>query len=656
MKTALPQDISDFAAVAAKRLARLGGPPAALRAETDDGIRDAARTALNEVGAFELDVRSASDDLLAAAVLCQAAGATALPYPLVEELLAIDGARLALVNPEAPRIDHGDLPGDWIAADLDGTRYHPQPASRTNAKLGPFLVPASLSAPDGTVPAADVNLHLVLGSWRILGAMQQSLQIVTEHVRARIQFGKPLADFQAVRFAVADAAVAVRGLHELAKYTICRPESLPVQVRSADALMLRFKAADTARQVLRTSHQLLGALGFCDESDVSVLDRHTQPLIRLPLGAEALGAAPDTRRPRRLPGDTVQWAGIGMSTEPIASGVTPNPLDEGIPFGTKLQELAEQRRDETAVTIVALDGTAQSLTFGELDARANQWGRALAASGAETGSLVALAIPNSQHLVLATLGCWKIGAVPIPMHWDLPEWERNRVRAVIDPAVVVDEKSRWELDARAAGESDSPLPTAVSPTANGICSSGSTGVPKVILNLAPSLWTPQHGEPFLSNWTPVAQPQTIMVPAPMYHTNGFATFLFLLAGDHLVMLEKFDAALVLDVIERFRITNFTATPTMLARIAARPDVRQRDLSSIVFILQGAAVMPPSLMHTWFELLSPEQIVTAYGMTENLGLTALRGDEWLAHPGQRRPRFPGHRDPDSGCRETTAGPR
>ena len=69
-------------------------------------------------------------------------------------------------------------------------------------------------------PAADVNLHLVLGSWRILGAVQQSLRIVSDHVRARIQFGKPLADFQAVRFAVADAAVGVRGLHELAKFTI----------------------------------------------------------------------------------------------------------------------------------------------------------------------------------------------------------------------------------------------------------------------------------------------------------------------------------------------------------------------------------------------------------------------------------------------------
>ncbi len=250
MKTDLPQDISDFATVAAKRFTRLGGPPAALRAETDDTVRE------------DLDVRTAPDNLLAAAVLCQRGGRRA--------------------------IDHGDLAGDWIAADIDGNRYRPRPGSRTGAKLGPFLVPATLSAPEGTVPGADVNLHLVLGAWRILGAVQQSLRIVTDHVQARIQFGKPLADFQAVRFAVADAAVMVRGLHELAKYTICRPKMLPAQVYSADALVLRLKAADTARQVMRTSHQLLGALGFCDESDVSVLDRHTQPLIRLPLSTEEL--------------------------------------------------------------------------------------------------------------------------------------------------------------------------------------------------------------------------------------------------------------------------------------------------------------------------------------------------------------------------------
>jgi bile acid-coenzyme A ligase len=321
-----------------------------------------------------------------------------------------------------------------------------------------------------------------------------------------------------------------------------------------------------------------------------------------------------------------------MTTEPLASGVVPNPLDEGIPFGTKLQALAEQRGDEPALDTLAPDGTAHSMTFAELDARANQWGRALAVAGAGFGSLVALAIPNSEHLVLAVLGCWKVGAVPVPMRWDLPDWERSRVLEVIDPVVIVDEHSRHTLTSRAAEQLPDPLPAVVSPNANGICSSGSTGLPKVILTLAQGVWTPESSLPFLAAWAPTAQPQTILVPGPMYHTNGFSPLSYLLGGDRLVVLEKFDAAIVVDAIERYRVTNFTATPTMLARIAALPNIRQRDFSSIAWILQGAAVMPHALLHTWFDLLSPEQVVMAYGMTEGLGITALRGDEWLTHPG------------------------
>lgn len=305
---------------------------------------------------------------------------------------------------------------------------------------------------------------------------------------------------------------------------------------------------------------------------------------------------------------------------------------DGVPFATRLQELAAARSADVAVTALAPDGGSHSLTFGELDARANQWGRALAADGAGHGLLVALAIPNSADLVLAVLGCWKIGAVPVPMRWDLPDWERSRVLAVVDPAVVVDDERRSALAASAATQSDTALPEAVSPHVSGICSSGSTGLPKVILNLAPARWTPELSMPFLAAWTPTAQPQTILVPGPMYHTNGFAPLHNLLGGDRLVVLEKFDAATVLEVIETYRITNFTATPTMLARIAALPGIASADLSSVVWILQGAAVMPPALLDTWFELLSPEQVVMAYGMTENLGLTALRGDEWLTHQG------------------------
>jgi bile acid-coenzyme A ligase len=321
-----------------------------------------------------------------------------------------------------------------------------------------------------------------------------------------------------------------------------------------------------------------------------------------------------------------------MSTQLTASGATADPPDQGIPFGAKLRQLAEQRRDDTALTVIARDGNAQAMTFGQLDGRANQWGRALAAAGAQFGSLVALGIPNSEELVLAALGCWKVGAVPVPMRWDLPDWERLRVLEVIAPTVTLDDQTRSVLTKSAAEQSADPLPDVVSPKANGICSSGSTGLPKVILTLAQGTWTPESSFPFLAAWTPTAQPQTILVPGPMYHTNGFSPLTYLLGGDELVVLEKFDAALVVDVIERYRITNFTATPTMLSRIAALPDIRKRDLSSIAWILQGAAVMPHALLRTWFDLLSPEQVVMAYGMTENLGLTALRGDEWLAHPG------------------------
>ncbi|KLO28853.1 acyl-CoA dehydrogenase [Mycolicibacter heraklionensis] len=271
-----------------KRLSRIGGPSAALKAETDEQPRRAAAQALKELGSAELDVRGGSDDLLAAAVLCRTAGTLALPYPVAEELLAIDGNRFVLVSPELPRIDHGDLPGPWRAADLDRRTFDVQPSARTSAKLGPFLVPAALTARDELAAQADIDLALILGSWRILGAVQQSLKIANDHAKARVQFGKPLSEFQAVRFALADAAVAVRGLDELAKYTVSRIASASAHVRSADAVVLRLKAVETAVQILRTSHQVLGALGFCDECDLSVIDRHVQPLLRLPVGAEQL--------------------------------------------------------------------------------------------------------------------------------------------------------------------------------------------------------------------------------------------------------------------------------------------------------------------------------------------------------------------------------
>ncbi len=302
-------------------------------------------------------------------------------------------------------------------------------------------------------------------------------------------------------------------------------------------------------------------------------------------------------------------------------------------FGGRLSELADADPDSVSVVLVHTGGEAEQLTRRELDDAASQWARALAAQGLRYGDRVALLVHNSVELVLGALGAWKVGAVPVPVRWDLPDWERERVLAVIAAAVVIDDQTAPVLRSEAATLSAAPFPVETPPQSCGICSSGSTGTPKVIVNTRPGVWSDELGIPFADNFDiAVSRPQVILVPAPMYHTNGFATLNSLLAGDRLVILEKFDAVLMLDAIERFGVTTFTATPTMLQRVAAVPGVESRDLSRIEWILQGAAMMPAALLRRWFDLLAPQKVIMAYGMTEQLGLSALRGDEWLTHEG------------------------
>ncbi|MCV7175384.1 acyl-CoA dehydrogenase family protein [Mycolicibacterium sphagni] len=289
METSLPEHIREFGRVAHHRFATLGGPQeSSLPAERDGSLRELAAAALAEIGATELDVRNDAEDRLAGAVVARAAGAVLLPYPVVDDLMAIDGARLSLVDPRIPRVDHGDLAGPWLLADLDGIAYTATLGPRHPAKLGPFLVRATDLSPVNTVPRADLALHLIMQSWRILGALERALEITCDHVKARTQFGKTLSEFQFVRFTVADASVTLRGLEELAKFSLSRWAPATDAIGWTDALMLKIKAAEAGIQLMRTSHQLLGALGFCDESDISVIDRHLQPALRLPESVEAL--------------------------------------------------------------------------------------------------------------------------------------------------------------------------------------------------------------------------------------------------------------------------------------------------------------------------------------------------------------------------------
>ncbi len=280
---------------------------------------------------------------------------------------------------------------------------------------------------------------------------------------------------------------------------------------------------------------------------------------------------------------------------------------------------------------VAIDGTESEVTWTQLESRANQLARAMAERRLSEGDLVALALPNSLELVATVFAAWKLGATPVPVRWDLPDWERDRLLGVVDATLSISRDDLLWLKESNSLDS-STLPDVTPPRTHGICSSGSTGTPKVILIEAPGTWTEEMLALLVDPWMDVPRPQTVLVPTTLYHTNGFAAMRNLLAGDQVVFLEKFDAALVLDLVERRSITTFTATPTALQRISDLPGVDDRNLGSLKWILQGAAMMPPSLARRWFDLVGPESFFMAYGMTEGMGLTALRGDEWLGHPG------------------------
>ncbi|HLN18481.1 MAG TPA: AMP-binding protein [Acidimicrobiales bacterium] len=316
------------------------------------------------------------------------------------------------------------------------------------------------------------------------------------------------------------------------------------------------------------------------------------------------------------------------------------PLEEGIPNGTRLHQVAEERPDDVALVFVAEDGGEAALTFGELDRRSSQLARVFAARGLGVGDHLAVCLRNSPEHLVADFAGWKVGAVVIPMRWDLPEWELGRLLSVIEPRLIVD-ASHPDLFDEAADEDDGPLPDVVPPHGWGVCSSGSTGSPKVIVQKGPGVYYPSgtYTSTVVEYYGPLPRPQIVLLPAPLYHTNGFTATRNLMAGDEVVLLERFNAPRIIDLVERHRVTGFIGATPMLQRLAQVEGVTRRDLSSLDWVQQGAAPLPEWLGRFWCDLIGPERFFLSYGSSEAAGLIVCRGDEWLEHPGTLGRGFP-----------------
>lgn len=93
---------------------------------------------------------------------------------------------------------------------------------------------------------------------QIAGASRAMLALARSHALERVQFGRPIAQFQAVRHRLADALVAVEALE--AALSAAREDPTPETAALAKAL-----AGRTARSVAAHCQQVLAGIGFTTE-------------------------------------------------------------------------------------------------------------------------------------------------------------------------------------------------------------------------------------------------------------------------------------------------------------------------------------------------------------------------------------------------------
>jgi 3-oxo-4-pregnene-20-carboxyl-CoA dehydrogenase alpha subunit len=300
VNTDLSAEAVEYGHTARRALEAAGGDELALAGPAGRGGEDTAAKVLADLGAWDLDPRGSGEELEAAAALSRSAGWWALPHPVAERvarprhveadaLVVVPGGGTTAAIAEAV----SGLALRWVAVDLGGRRSRatPRPEVARAGKPG-VAVPLDLAPLDAPLDdgAGDVALGLVLPCWTLLGQLDRAVALTADYVRARHQFGQPLSSFQGVQFQLTDAEVERVGVEELAKHALWsvatrRPGAV------ADALALRLAAVEAAEVVFRITHQLHGAIGFCDETALSWLSRASQPLRRLPLGPSATRAA-----------------------------------------------------------------------------------------------------------------------------------------------------------------------------------------------------------------------------------------------------------------------------------------------------------------------------------------------------------------------------
>lgn len=312
---------------------------------------------------------------------------------------------------------------------------------------------------------------------------------------------------------------------------------------------------------------------------------------------------------------------------------------------------AEQIPDHLA--IISQHGNR---TFAELDAAANRLVRAFRAAGLRAGDAVALLCRNRPEFVEVVAACARGGFRLTPVNWHLTGDEAGYIVDDCEAKALVADAS---LASAATGAVEAapgvevtfavggPIPgfddyaEAVAaqsgdalddPTPGGsmLYTSGTTGYPKGV-HRPPA---PRAAAVVNIYGYDEGGDDRHLCTGPLYHAAplAFSLNIPLAMGVGVVLMDRWDAAETLRLIEEHRITHTHMVPTMFHRLLSLPDeVREAaDLSSLRHVLHGAAPCPVPIKQRLIEWLGPV-VVEYYAATEGVG-SFVDSATWLERPG------------------------
>lgn len=174
------------------------------------------------------------------------------------------------------------------------------------------------------------------------------------------------------------------------------------------------------------------------------------------------------------------------------------------------------------------------------------------------------------------------------------------------------------------------------PAARGsmIYTSGTTGRPKGVRRRPAGPQAMANYADLVARGFGIRPGMRTVMTGPLYHsaTVGCGRPASQVA-DCFVLTPRFDAEELLALIERHRLGHMHMVPTMFVRLLRLPEaVRNRyDLSSLEFVVHGAAPCPPEVKRRMIEWWGPV-IHEYYGSTEASLVSLSTSAEWLRHPG------------------------